>query len=141
MPPVYEKLGVRFLFPDNWRLDESEAYEGYDCVTIQSPETAFWSITIHPPGSAPQKLVDTALAAMRREYQDLDCQPIRETIAGAESTGYDLNFYCLDLTNTAHLRAFAGESGSYLVICQAEDEEYETVAPILRAITSSLTVR
>ena len=34
MPAVYDKLGIRFNYPENWRLDESEALEGAATVTV-----------------------------------------------------------------------------------------------------------
>ena len=27
MPAVFDKLGIRFLYPENWTLDEQEAFE------------------------------------------------------------------------------------------------------------------
>ncbi len=37
MPRVYDKLGIRFLYPDNWTLDEDEAIQGNRSVTALSP--------------------------------------------------------------------------------------------------------
>src|SRR5687767_4732077 len=97
MTAIYEKLGIRFRYPGNWTLDESDALEGQNSVCVYSPGGAFWSITLHPPDIDPQTLVDAALNAMRQEYQDLDAQAVRETVAGRELIGCDMNFYCLDL--------------------------------------------
>ena len=59
-------------------------------------------------------------------------------MAGEELVGYDLNFYCLDLTNTAQIRAFRRNEKIYLVLFQAEDREYEHIEPVFRAMTRSL---
>ncbi len=50
-------------------------------------------------------MAQAALDAMRKEYDDMDAEPVRETIAGYELVGFDLNFFCLDLTNTARIRS------------------------------------
>ena len=50
-------------------------------------------------------MVQAALDAMRKEYEELDAEPVRETIAGHDLVGFDLNFFCLDLTNTACIRS------------------------------------
>ncbi|MEX0711299.1 MAG: hypothetical protein WD278_03050 [Pirellulales bacterium] len=138
MTADYEKLGIHFRYPENWTLDESDALEGQDSVSVYSPAGAFWSVTLHPPATDPQMLVDAALKAMRQEYDELDAETVRETVAGRELLGCDMNFYCLDLTNTAVVRSFGTEHATYLVFCQADDREFEAVEPVFRAITLSL---
>ena len=56
MPSTYDKLGVRFLYPDNWILDEEDAPNGNPSVTVQSPGGAFWSLAIHSPTTDPEEL-------------------------------------------------------------------------------------
>src|SRR5690349_11181738 len=72
MPSVYDKMGVRFLFPDNWTLDESDVLDGNSTVSVYSPGGAFWSIILHPPELDPDDLVEAAVDAMRQEYDELD---------------------------------------------------------------------
>lgn len=141
MPAVYDKMGIRFLFPDNWTLDESEMLEGNNTVSVYSPDGAFWSITQHPPGLEPARLVSTAVDAMRQVYDALDEEPADASIEGREMVGREMNFYCLDLTNTAIARSFGTRRATYLVFCQADDREFEAVAPVFDAITRSLAAQ
>ncbi len=134
----FEKLGIHFLYPENWILDETEALEGNQSVTIVSPGGAFWSVMVHPAGEDPQELADAALTAMRQQYDELDAEPVAETIAGQDLVGYDMNFYCLDLTNTALVRCYQTPDATYVVFCQADDREFDQVAQVFRAITTSL---
>jgi hypothetical protein len=138
MPAQYDKLGIRFQYPENWTLDEIEARDNRNSVSVYSPAGAFWSITLHPPDLSPQELADAALAAMRQEYDELDAEPVAETVAGRELVGWDMNFYCLDLTNTAIVRGFNRPEATYLVFCQADDREFDAVERIFAAITFSL---
>jgi hypothetical protein len=138
MPAIYDKLGVRFFYPENWELDESEVLDGNNTVSVYSPTGAFWSIILHPPGLEPEDLVDAALEAMHQEYDEVDAEPFQDVIGGREIHGSDLNFYCFDLTNTALIRAFATQRGTYLVLCQADDREFERVGGVFEAITASL---
>jgi hypothetical protein len=137
MPATYDKLGVKFQYPDNWTLDEKDALEGENSVSVYSPDEAFWSLVIHPSHVDPEDLLATALKTMRKLYEELDAERAEETIAGRKLSGYDLNFYCLDLTNTALLRALRTPAASYLILCQADDRELEQVEPVFRAITAS----
>lgn len=138
MPALFDKLGIRFLYPDNWTLDEGEVLEGNSMVSVYSPGGAFWSVILHPPGLDPEDLVEAAVDTMRQEYDDLDADAMRESIAGHDVVGSEMNFYCLDLTNTAVVRSYATDEATYLVLCQADDREYQQVAAVLDAITLSL---
>jgi hypothetical protein len=138
MPAVYDKLGIRFSYPDNWTLDEEEALAGNRSVAVYSPGGAFWSITLHAPRVDPAQLAATALATLKEEYAEAESVAVAEEIQGHSVEGYDLNFIYLDLTSTALIRGFRTDTASCLVLCQAEDRELEQVAPVFRAITASL---
>jgi len=138
MPLEYAKLGIHFQFPENWTLDESDALRGDESVSVYSPGGAFWSIIKHPRSALPHELVEAALQAMRQEYDELDVEEVKERVAGRELVGCDMNFYCLDLTNTALLRVFQTTEATYLVLCQADDREFATIEPVFQAMTRSL---
>ncbi len=141
MPGVYDKLGVRFMYPDNWILDEEDALQGQASITVYSPDGAFWSLIIHDRTVDPKDLATTILNTVKQEYTDFEAEPANETIAGVELRGYDLNFYCLDLTNTGHIRTFRTDSASMAILCQAEDRDYKGVEMVFRAITTSLLTK
>lgn len=137
MPAEFNKLGVSFLYPDNWTLDEGDARAGRDSVTVYSPGGAFWSISVHPPTVDPADLAKTVVEAMKQEYEDLETEQAQETIGDRDLIGCDLNFYCLDLTNTASIRCLRTHRATYAVFWQAEDREFEQVGNVFLAITTS----
>jgi hypothetical protein len=138
MPAVFDKLGIRFQYPENWTLESDATATDRQTISVYSPEGAFWMVMCHPRDSDPLELARTALAAMQNEYKELDSEPVREEIGDVELVGFDLNFYCLDLTNTAWIRAGYTKSTTYLLICQAEDREFEQVSAVFQAMTASL---
>ena len=138
MPATFDKMGIRFLYPDNWTLDEGEALGGNCSVTVYSPQGAFWSIVLHPLAADPSELAATALQALKAEYSDSEAEPVHEEIGGTPLSGYDFNFFYLDFTNTALVRAFRTGDAACLVLCQAEDREFAALEPVFRAITTSL---
>lgn len=151
MPATYDKLGIRFQYPENWLLDETEAPEGelsFDemssgsaeghSVSVHSPNGAFWTLVMHPERPDPARLAEAVLAAMRQEYDQLDAETVSETVAGCDLQGYDLNFFCLDLTNTSWVRAGQNDQSSFVLLCQAEDREFSKVRPVFEAMTASL---
>ncbi len=143
MPHTYNHLGVRFQYPDNWRLDNSEGEAESELgdthtVSVSSPGGAFWTLVQYPPSLDPAESVNTSLNAMRDVYPDLDAEIVDEEIVGHRLRGYDLNFICLDLTNTALIRGFRTATASFLIFCQADDRELELVSRVFKAITTSL---
>jgi hypothetical protein len=138
MPRVYDKMGIRFLYPDNWTLDEEESLRGNQSVTVHSPTGAFWSITLHEPSTDPDALAAAALAALKEEYTDFDAEPVTEYVGQRPIVGFDFRFFYLDFVNTAVIRGFRTEAASCLVLCQAEDREFDELAAVFRAITTSL---
>ena len=136
MPAVFDHLGVRFQYPEGWSLEAGDEADG-DEVTVYSPGGAFWSLTIREHGE-PSDLMEVVVDAMREEYDELDAEEVEDSIAGEDLNGCDLNFYCLDLTNTAQVRAFRRGNKTYLMIWQAEDREFDELVPIFRAIATSL---
>jgi hypothetical protein len=138
MPTHFDRLGIFFQYPDNWTLDDSDALLGRKSVTVYSPGGAFWSVAIHSGTAEPAKLATAVVEAMKREYQDLEAQQTEESVAGHDLVGYDLAFYCLDLTNTAHVRSLRVAHLAYTIFCQAEDREYERINRVFQAMTVSL---
>ncbi len=138
MPAQCELAGFRFQYPENWTLAEESAGAGHTEVTVYSPSGAFWSVARYPRSADPEELSRAAVDAMRAEYDSLEAHEARETIGDHETAGYDLYFYCLDMTNTAHVRAVRIGEATYVVFQQAEDRDFERVGLVFRAISTSL---
>jgi hypothetical protein len=148
MPAVYDGLGIRFQYSENWSLDESEALAGEPMVTVYAPGAsasgaaasgAFWSLTVHDRCD-PAQLVNEAVQALGDEYGDVESEPADETILGQPVSGQNLGFFYLDMTITALVRAIVGRSAVYLVLAQAEDRDLPQVRAVFQAMTTSLVM-
>jgi hypothetical protein len=131
-------MGIAFQYPENWTLDEEDILAGRQSVTVFSPTGAFWSISIHSRLTDPMALAKQAAEAMKEEYADSDVEQIQETVSGHDLVGYDLNFFCMDLTSTAKIRCLRTDQATYAVFCQAEDGELQQSERVFEAITVSL---
>ncbi|TWT86552.1 hypothetical protein Mal64_33780 [Pseudobythopirellula maris] len=134
----YNENGVRILYPEGWKLDESRDDDSALQITLESPETAFWSLSVYPEARETEALAGAVLEALKAEYPELDHTEATETHAGVELAGFDANFICLDLTNTVEVRVCHRGASTYLLMRQAEDQEFVTIAPVMQAITASL---
>ena len=139
MSALFEQDGIRFLYPENWRLEREETDTGWT-VSLQSPQTAFLLLSLDEDMPSTEQVVETALAALREEYPDLEADACVDSVAGQPAIGHDIRFFSLDLTNTCWTRSFYSPQGTVLLMWQANDLELEAHEAVLRAITASLEV-
>ena len=121
MAEQFKEGGIRFQYPENWRLEREDNDSGWT-VSLQSPDTAF------------------LMVCLREEYPDLEAEDCVDSLAGQPAVGHDIRFFSFDLTNTCWTRSIYGDTGTLLVLCQANDLELEQHEPVLRAICASLKV-
>jgi len=135
----FHRLGLTFDYPDNWSVDMTDGEGRHAAVTVYAPGGGFWSVSAHAAGGAdPDSLVEAVVAEMKSEYSELDSEATTEEVQGLTLRGNDMNFYCLDLTNTARIRTLVTSDTIYVVFCQAEDREWDDIAPVFQAMTTSL---
>jgi hypothetical protein len=138
MPAQYEKLGIRFLYPENWRIEDEDLDEWPRRVSVQSPGGGYWELHVYPSRISPADLSKQVVEAMREVYEDLESEPVTEQMWNVTAQGYDLDFFCLDLLVTSQVRSFYVGARTYVLIYQAENREFEQQRPVFAAITKSL---
>jgi hypothetical protein len=139
MVSEFEEAGIRFKYPENWRLVREETEEGWS-VSVQSPETAFLMLCLREDMPTPHEVTETALEALREDYPELEAEEIAESLAGKPAVGHDIRFFSFDLTNTCWTRSFYGAGGTVFVLCQFNDLESDKNELVLRAICASLQI-
>lgn len=137
MPAEFHENGIAFRYPENWGLERDEHETGWT-VSLQSPETAFLTVTFDAEAPDVAVMADSALDALRAEYPALEAEPKVESIAGQPAVGHDVRFFSFDLTNTAAIRSFRAEEGTVLVLWQFADLEQDRSEPVLKAICKSI---
>lgn len=139
VPELYENGGLRFAYPENWTIDDAEQGNADAAATVNSPQTAFWTVMWYRGERDVQELADCVLSALRSEYPQIEVDEAVLQLDGQAACGYDLSFSCFDLVNTATIRAFQRTGETYLILSQAEDRELPAVEPVFQAMTASLT--
>ena len=134
---VYQGHGVGFRYPAAWELSEQRAGNEVT-ITVSSAETSFWSVVLCSDAPRPEDLIESALEAFRDEYEELDIYDAQASMCRRPTIACDLEFVCLELINSAFLRAFRAGSLSVLVLYQGTDYELEDTQQILEAISASL---
>ena len=137
MVDEYAQNGVRFRYPDYWELTEQPNGDGV-AVTLSGPGTCFWMLQLFLDAPAPDHVISQAVDAFRDEYDEIDFYPISDELCGRPASGGDLKFVCLELINSASLRACQTDRFTALVLFQGTDSELEETRETLEAITASL---
>jgi len=138
MTATYDKLGVRFLYPEGWSVTEDSAADEPRTVSLESPGGATWELLMYAGMRDPERLSQEVLETMRSEYGEVEEAAYADRFDGVEAAGYSLYFYCLDLLITARVLSMQFSGGMALILWQAEDREFEKLEPVFRAITTSL---
>jgi hypothetical protein len=135
---IYEGHGVRFEYPPDWELEESDEGEAAT-VEVQAPGgLAFALVRTDESGPDPAGVADEVLEAMREEYPDLEAAPAMENIAGHHATGYDVEFFSLDFTNGAAIRSFRTLDHTVLVFGQWSDIGADDLPDLIRGVFRSV---
>jgi hypothetical protein len=136
MREVYEGNGVTFEYPEDWEL--TEQVQDDEClITVSGPGTSFWSVGLFCDRPNTEIVLDTVVAAFRDDYPDLDSYPIEDEILGQPASGFDLEFFCLELVNTACVRSFMARDFTVMILSQAEDSELAESKAIFEWILES----
>ena len=138
MPAVYQDIGLKFLYPENWSIIEEETYEWPRSVTIQSPGGAFWAVHVYPPLSDEEALMQEVIASIRSEFNEMEILEAEETISDCPTHGYDMAFFYLDLLVEAHVRSLQTPSATLIWLVQAENKDYEENELVFQAMTKSM---
>jgi hypothetical protein len=139
MSAVFAEDGVQFTYPPDWQLTRDDNPSVWT-VTLQSPATAFMMVTFDRDMPEAELMVETALDAMKEEYEGLEFEPVAESIGNQPAIGHDIRFFSFDLTNTCGTRSFYAETGTVLLFWQTADLELDVVEPIFKALRSSLKI-
>jgi hypothetical protein len=138
MPAVYHKLGVRFLYPENWSVQDEEQDDWPRTVTLQSEQTSFWSLYVYPPDHNARQAVTEVIDSIRELYEDLEVLPAKEMMGDIETKGVDIAFFYLDLLVEAKIRCLKTPSALLLWHYQAESREFDAMEPVFQAIATNL---
>jgi hypothetical protein len=138
MSSTYRTAGLSFRFPPEWQA--LEQHEGNrTSVTVAGEGTAFCTVTILYDRPDPQQVLDAVIRAFRDEYPELDVYPANSRVASRPAFGCDVDFICLELCNTALLRAFRTGRFTVLVLFQSSDAELPDTRPIFDQVCNSLS--
>lgn len=137
MPQTYRRHGLSFTCPASWDVHEkSEA----DLVTLShdQPGTGFWTLTLFFDRPDPAEIAEATQAAFRSEYPELDLYEVQARVGLRRAVGFDIDFLCLETTNSACVRIFVGPRFTGMVLYQGTDPEFAGFAARCERVVRSI---
>ncbi|MBX3417564.1 MAG: hypothetical protein KF851_08185 [Pirellulaceae bacterium] len=138
MPGTYQKHGVHILYPENWKLEDSESGEVPFEIWLESPDGALLSMTFFAPESDMADVLKEYIAGFQEQYEDLELTPAEDEVSGFVGHGNDSMFYCLDFLVTCKLRLYSTPKYLVAILEQAEAREFDKMAQVFLAIKTKM---
>lgn len=139
MTAVYDKLGLRFLYPENWKLLDDSDSKVPHVITLETPDgSCTWAVHVYPAESDRELVLKETLSSLRETYEDLEISPSSEEYGDLEGTGVEAMFYCLDFLIKAEMHFVELPEHSLLFWAQSEDREFDKHKLVFQAISISL---
>jgi len=140
MASRYKKHGISFAYPERWELAENLEPDQVT-ISLTSPGTSFLTICLFQDRPDPAEVAEATLDAFREEYTELDIYPVKAKVGRRPAIAWDLEFFCLELTNSARIRAFRAPRFTCLVLFQGTDQEFEKTEETFHKIARSIRCR
>jgi len=139
MTAVYDKLGLKFLYPENWTLIDESDSEIPHAITLETPDGACsWAVHAYQPDVDRDAVLKDTLATLQETYEDLEIASFEDELGPILASGVEAMFYCLDFLIRARLLVVNTREHLLLFWFQAEDREYDKQNAVFKAMSISL---
>jgi len=139
MSRYFHKDGIYLRYPETWAAELEEAGDSWTLI-LQSPEIAFFLISLRPEAPNAEQLAEETLEALRADYPQLDAREVIGEYAGQPALGHDIEFISIDTCVTCWTRCLEAAAGPLLVMGQTCEYDHEQNDLILKQISLSLRV-
>lgn len=135
MPATFDAFGLRFMYPDNWKVSSREDDEGERGLTLELPSGGFFSIEIDDESLTDGESIQRASDAILAEYPDAE----KEVISDApDQLASEFQFFYLDMLIISRLLVLNCDEERLLIQIQAESREFEKNAMVFEAILKQI---
>tara|TARA_R110002111_G_scaffold153375_1_gene220165 strand:- start:121893 stop:122351 length:459 start_codon:yes stop_codon:yes gene_type:complete len=136
---LFDEYGISFEYPNDWELSkEVDETNGEIQISVNGPDSSFWMISLFFAEIPEEELLKLSLKVFQDEYDELDVYEVKAQLAGKKCLGYDIEFVCSELINSAYQRVFKAELFTVFILYQGNDLDLKTTLKDLEAISKSL---
>jgi len=138
MPVRYDRFGIAFLYPDNWKeipRDESEGNEG---VTLELPNGGFFTLEREQHGQFADEIIEEVAESIEEDYGDIEREELKCPDTGIEQRAVEFRFYYLDLLIVSRLVVLHRNGETLLVQMQAESRNFDENELVFEALLKQI---
>lgn len=133
MPEKFDGLGVSFLYPDSWTVEQQEFT---NAMTLHSTGSSF--MTLMDCGPTLDSTFEECQKLMAEEFEEIERSTIQQDIFGHRCDGLVQRFVYLDLIVTSTLLRIEKKDRQLLVQIQGEDRELSEQQAVFDAVLTSM---
>ena len=140
MPNVFDQTGIRFIYPDNWKISDTQL-ETEHCrsISLENENSTQWSVFIFAGSENLEERVEEIIRAMHMEYEDHEeSESYRQLAGDFELIGSRMYFNFMDFILCITATAIEKDGYSYLFVAEAEDREFDENEAVFGAMAFSL---
>ena len=135
MPATFDAFGLRFMYPDNWKVVDRAEDEGDNGVTLELPSGGFFSIEQLQQGQREDDVFEAVARSIEEEYGEVE----RDDVATTDgSTTVDFQFYYLDLLIVSRTKIVDIGATTLCIQMQAESRDFEENQLVFEAILKQI---
>ncbi len=124
--------------PSSWKVDFEEREDSWE-VTLQGPGTALM-IVVSDLEATDDELIEATLEVLKGDYPEMEIEGFKGDLCGFPATGYEVRFFCYDLSNVCKMLATPSEEGTIMCLFQCDDYSISEIEPVFHAIRSSMKI-
>lgn len=133
MPETFDGLGLSFLYPDSWTVEQQESADG---IALHSTGSSFMMLT--DCGPTLESAFEECQKLMAEEFEEIERSTIQQDISGHRCDGLVQRFVYLDLIVTSTLLRIEKHDRQLLVQIQGEDRELSEQQAVFDAVLTSM---
>ena len=138
MPAVFESAKIKFLYPDNWKVQPRSEDEDPDGVTLELPSGGFFSLEREAEGQLEEELIEEVADSIAQDYGEVEREEIKLEGASSGERAVDFRFYYLDLVVVSRLVILEVNGATYVVQFQAESRDFDANDMVFAAIMKQI---
>lgn len=124
--------------PSSWKVELEESEDSWE-VTLQGPGTALM-IVGSDLEATDDELLEATLNVFKEEYSEIEIEGFKGDLCGIPATGYEVRFFCYDLSNVCKMLATPSEEGTIFCLFQCDDYSISEIEPVFSAIRKSMKI-
>ncbi len=124
--------------PSSWKVDLEVSEDSWR-VTLQGPGTAMM-IVVSDLEATDDELIEATLEILKEDYPEMEIEGFKGDLCGFPAIGYEVRFFCYDLSNVCKMLATPSEEGTIFLLFQCDDYTIAEIEPVFFAIRNSMKI-